>query len=314
MTGGAVTPLSALRLAFPLYALAMLLPFLIRSFWIGGNAYIAGGLILTTYMAVLFGYSRTTHHTLRSTFDLRIEKDHLLHQLERLDRSRALFLAGVSHDLKQPVQALGMFTACLESLAREQAGKLGDELGQLARNSQLALASINGQVSRLLELARLESGEVETRRRRIQLSDIYAYTRAQQTARADAKGLRLHFVPTTLAVMSDLKMLQSICDNLVSNAVRYTRSGRVLIGARRRGAAVELQVWDTGPGIAPEHVPHLFEVYRRFDDTSSGAEQGVGLGLALVKKQADLLGHVLDLHSTPGQGTRFGILLPRAPA
>ncbi|OYY93996.1 MAG: hypothetical protein B7Y41_08650 [Hydrogenophilales bacterium 28-61-23] len=312
MTGGAVTPLSALRNAFPLYAAATLLPFLAKSFWIGGNIYMAGGIILTTYLAVLFGYSRTTHRVLRHAFHLQLEKDHLLQELESVARSRALFLAGVSHDLKQPVQALGMFTACLEGQAREQEGALGDELKRLARNSGLALAAINGQVTRLLELSRLEAGEVQPRQRRVRLADIYDYTRAQQADKAVKKGLRLRFVDTGLEVVSDLKMLQSICDNLVSNAVRYTSSGRVLVGARRRGKTVEIQVWDTGPGIPEEHIPLLFEAYRRFDDTARGADVGFGLGLALVKKQVDLLDHRFRVRSCIGRGSVFSVVLPRA--
>ena len=312
MTRGAVTPLSALRNAFPLYATAVVLPFLAKSLWIGGDIYVAGGLNLAVYLVVLLGYGRTTHRALRNAFHLQLEKDHLLQKLENMAHSRSLFLAGVSHDLKQPVQALGMFTACLAGHAREQPGVLGDELKRLAHSSGLALAAINGQVSRLLELSRLEAGEVQPHQRHIELADIFDYTRAQQADKAREKGLLLRFAPTRLAVVSDLKMLQSICDNLVSNAVRYTESGHILVGARRRGDALELQVWDTGPGIHAARIPLLFEAYRRFDDTAHNADLGVGLGLALVKKQTDLLNHPLRVRSIPGRGSVFSVLLPRA--
>jgi signal transduction histidine kinase len=312
MSGGSLTPLATLRNAFPLYSVSVMLPFMAKSFWIGGNIYIASGIILTTYLAVLFVNSRTTHRELRHAFHLQLEKDQLLQELESVARSRSLFLAGVSHDLKQPVQALGMFTACLEGQAREQSGALGEELKRLARNSGLALAAINGQVTRLLELSRLEAGEVQPHHRRIRLADIYDYTRAQQADKAAEKGVRLRFAATSLEVVSDLKMLQSICDNLVSNAVRYTQTGHVLVGARRRSKTVEIQVWDTGPGIPAEHIPLLFEAYRRFDDTARGADVGFGLGLALVKKQVDLLDHDLRVRSCPGRGSVFCVVLPRA--
>ncbi|MDP2031681.1 MAG: HAMP domain-containing sensor histidine kinase [Thiobacillus sp.] len=312
MTGGAVTPLSALRYAFPLYAAAAVLPLLLKSLWIGGNTYIAGGLSLAVYLGILLSYGRTTHRTLRNAFKLQLEKDYLLQQLENMARSRSLFLAGVSHDLKQPVQALGMFNACLAGRAREENGVLGDELKRLAHGGGLALASINGQIGRLLELSQLEAGEIEPRQRRIQLADIYAYTRAQQAEKARQKGLLLRFAPTSLEVVSDIKMLQSICDNLVSNAVRYTESGHILVGSRRRGQTVEMQIWDTGPGIPADRIDQLFEAYRRFDDTADNAGHGVGLGLALVKKQADLLNHALCVRSIPGRGTVFSVILPRA--
>ncbi len=312
MTGGAVTPLSSLRHAYPLYASAVLLPFIAKSFWLDGNIYLVGGITVSVYLIVLLSYSRVTHRTLLHSFQLQLEKDNLIRELEAMTCSRSLFLAGVSHDLKQPVQALGMFIACLSGRAQAETGELGEELKHLAHNSGLALAAISGQVSRLLELSRLEAGEIQPHRRRVRLTDIFDYTRAQQAGKAADKGLRLRFVETRLEVVSDLKMLQSILDNLVSNAVRYTLSGRILVGARRRGDHIEVQVWDSGPGIPEATIPLLFEAYRRFDDTARGADTGFGLGLALVKKQADLLDHTIAVDSRPGWGTRFSVCLPDA--
>ena len=314
ITGGGVTPLSILRLTFPVYAVSALLPFVLKAFWLGGNIYLSGGIVLGVYLIILISYSRSIQGMFRHAFHTQLEKDALIRELEALSRSRSLFLAGVSHDLKQPVQALGMFTACLEGHARDQPGPLGGELDRLARNSSLALAAIGGQVSRLLELSRLEAGEVRPHRRVVRIADLFEYTRAQQADKAADKGIRLRFVDTGLAVVSDLKMLQSIVDNLVGNAVRYTGKGRVLVGARRRGAQVEIQVLDTGPGIPRDLVPLLFEAYRRFDDTARGAEVGHGLGLALVKKQVELLGHELIVRSLPGRGSLFAVRLPRTSA
>lgn len=315
MTGGAVTPLSSLRPAFLLYITAILLPYISKSVWIGTGLYLTGGLTIIAYMAVLLAYSQVTHRALKQAFSLQLEKDVLIAEQQALSRSRSLFLAGVSHDLRQPVQALGLFTGYLQSLAREQEGTLGQELRRLANNSKLALAAINGQVSRLLELSRLEAGEIQPHKRPVRLADLFDYTRVQQAEKAQEKGLELHFVPTRLTVDSDLKMLQSILDNLVSNAVRYTPKGKVLVGARRRGERVEIQVLDTGPGIPESIIPLLFEAYRRFDDTARGAEVGHGLGLALVQRQAQLLGHELKVRSIPGRGSLFSVLLPRhAPA
>ncbi|MEW5769758.1 MAG: HAMP domain-containing sensor histidine kinase [Pseudomonadota bacterium] len=311
MTAGGLTPLSTLPLAFPLYASAALLPFIFKAFWLDGHIYLSGGVVLTVYLVILLSYSRSIHDTLSQSFRLQIEKDHLIRELETLSRSRSLFLAGVSHDLKQPVQALGMFTACLDGHAREQPGPLGEELQRLAHNSALALAAIGGQISRLLELSRLEAGEIQPHRRMVRVSDLFDYTRVQQAEKAGEKGLKLRFVATRLSVVSDLKMLQSILDNLVSNAVRYTSEGGVLVGVRRRGGRIEIQVLDTGPGIPQKLIPLLFEAYRRFDDTAPGAELGHGLGLALVKRQVQLLGHDLLVRSVPGQGSMFSVLLPR---
>ncbi len=134
---------------------------------------------------------------------------------------------------------------------------------------------------------------------------------------AREKGLRLELRPTTALVDSDAWMLQSILDNLVSNAVRYTDAGRVLIAARRRRQAIELQVWDTGPGMPDELIPQIFIAYRRFDDRQSRHGEGQGLGLALASRQAELRGHGIRVCSRVGRGSLFAVHLPRvepAPA
>lgn len=311
MVGGAVTPLSTMRWAFPVYVVAILSPYVIKSMLIGGGLYLSGSVAIIGYALILLAYGRVTHRALWQAYSLQLEKDGLLAEQAALSRSRSLFLAGVSHDLRQPVQALGLFNGYLRSLAGEQHGPLHAELLRLADNNSLALAAINGQISRLLELSRLEAGEIKPHHRAVRLADLFEYTRIQQFDKASAKGIELRFVATRLVGISDLKMLQSILDNLVSNAVRYTARGKVLVGARRRGAQIEIQVLDTGPGLPEDRIPMLFEPYRRFDDTAQGADVGHGLGLALVNRQVTLLGHELLVNSQPGQGTRFGVLLPR---
>ncbi|MCA1979287.1 MAG: HAMP domain-containing histidine kinase [Thiobacillus sp.] len=310
MTGGAVTPLSSLRAAFPVYVLTILIPYVAKSLWIGTAVYLAGGLTVLAYMLVLLAYNRVTHRALWQAYRLQLEKEGLVAEQQALSRSRSLFLAGVSHDLRQPVQAMGMFNAYLHKIARQQPDPLGESLRSLADKTGLALASVNSQIGRLLELSRLEAGEVRPHRRAIRLANLFESTRNQQAQLASEKGLRLRFVATDGVVVSDQKMLQSILDNLVGNAVRYTSRGGVLIGARRRGDAIEIQVYDTGPGIPEERIPMLFEAYRRFDDTASDADVGHGLGLALVQRQAELLGHEVKVCSRIGKGSMFSVRLP----
>jgi signal transduction histidine kinase len=139
------------------------------------------------------------------------------------------------------------------------------------------------------------------------VADLFAACAAQFDALAHEKGLRLRFRPSDAVVDSDPTMLQSILDNLVANAVRYTDAGRVLVVARRRDRTIELQVHDTGPGIEPDLIESLFEPYRRFDDRRDRAEEGQGLGLALVRKQADLLQHPVRVRSRVGRGSVFAV-------
>jgi signal transduction histidine kinase len=147
---------------------------------------------------------------------------------------------------------------------------------------------------------------------RARVDDLLRSCRAKFAPQAAAKGLDLRFRATRCVVRSDAKMHQSIIDNFVSNAIRYTDAGGVLVGVRTHSQRAQIQVFDTGPGIDPDIVPQLFVAYRRFDDRTRDREEGHGLGLALAQKQADLLGHQLTVRTIPGRGSMFGVSMPPA--
>ncbi len=309
LTGASVTPLSSLRRVYPVYAVCTLGPMMLKFMLVGKVIQLSGAMGVALYLFMLITYSRISHDAFWNLFRLQLEKDGLITDLQTLDQSRSLFLAGVSHDLRQPVHALAMFANYLERMAEMQAGDLGIRLRLVSENSRKALSSISRQITRLLELSRLEAGEVKVKRQLIRIADLFETTQALHIGQATDKDVDLRFVPTRLSVNSDHTMLQSILGNLVSNAARYTQHGRVVVGVRRRGNEVELQVWDTGPGIAEAQIPLLFDAYRRFDDTTAN-QDGFGLGLALVKKQAELLGHEIIVRSQLGKGSMFGIRVP----
>src|SRR5581483_9683507 len=127
-------------------------------------------------------------------------------------------------------------------------------------------------------------------------------------------GLDLRVLSTRLAVRSDPQLLRRIVQNFLSNALRYTRNGRIVLGARRRGDAVAIEVWDTGPGIAPQHLKAIFDEFQRLDHPSPWGEKGLGLGLAICERIARMLGHRLSVRSRPGRGSVFSIEVPRAAA
>jgi signal transduction histidine kinase len=168
-----------------------------------------------------------------------------------------------------------------------------------------------GLLARLLELSRLEAGELAPAWRTLALRETFDHCAVKFAQAARDKGLRLRFAASRARIRSDAGMLQSILDNLVANAVRYTQRGGIVVGVRKRAATLAIEVWDSGPGIPAERIELLFEAYRRFDDTAGGSE-GHGLGLALVKKQCDLLGWGVAVRSAPGRGTVFCVTLPRA--
>ncbi len=317
MTSGAVASTMALPRALNTYVAAAFVPFIVKAMLIGGSVHTAGALTIMFSMVVLMGFGRTGHDSLRRTVllsrqnarlmeDLRIERDAVRAAMQAKD----LFLAGVTHDLRQPVHALGLHLHFLRSLRREEVTPT--TLEEVCAPMDAATKSMSTQLSRLLELSRLEAGEAKVSRRPIALSELFEASESQFQPLAREKNLRLRFRPSRAIVDSDPKMLQSILDNLVSNALRYTDDGAVLVGARRRGRSVELQVLDTGPGIPADLVPQLFVAYRRFDDRKDRKEEGQGLGLALVRKQTDLLGHTVDVRSEVGRGSVFSVTVPVA--
>ncbi|MFY7974007.1 MAG: sensor histidine kinase [Rubrivivax sp.] len=317
MTAGAVNSTAALPRALNLYILGAFLPFVAKSAFIGGLVYGAGGVTIVFSTLVLMAFGRSSHRAMRGTLvatqqnarlaeALRKERDAVQATL----RAKNLFLAGVTHDLRQPVHAMALHLRYLRSLRADQLQP--ETVASLCEPMDGAMRAMSSQLTRLLELSRLEAGEVQPARRAVSLAQLLDVVSTQFDAQAAEKGLRLRLRPMAVSVDSDPRMLQSIVDNLVANAVRYTRRGGVLVAARQRGANALLTVIDTGPGIEKALLPELFIAYRRFDDRDRGStaeDGGQGLGLALVRKQVDLLGHGLKVRSVPGRGSAFTLRL-----
>jgi signal transduction histidine kinase len=321
ITAGASNNLSAVPAALRWYLSVALLPFAARMAQVGGAVSLGGAAGALLVLAVLASFGRNNYRSLRDHLRITRQNARLAQQLRQerdalhaAMRAKDLFQAGVTHDLRQPVHALALHLHYLRSLRPDEwAGRNVDEAW---RAVETALKFMSDQLTRLLDLSRLESGEVRAVIEDVQVADILHACLAKSAPQAAAKGLRLRARPARAVVRSDPKMLQSIVDNFVSNAVRYTRSGGVLVAARRRRDHIEIQVFDTGPGIAPQIVPQLFVPYRRFDDRRQDDDSGHGLGLALARKQADLLGHALAVRSVPARGSTFAVRLPiaaRAP-
>ncbi|WJS86622.1 PAS-domain containing protein [Paracoccus sp. TOH] len=225
---------------------------------------------------------------------------------ERANSARVRFVAAASHDLLQPLSAAKLFVAS----ARDDAGD--SALRVTLEKAHNALISVEGILGALLDLSRLESGGTEIEIAPLSMELLLAQLTDEFAPLAAAKGLGLRIMPCRLAVGSDAAYLRRILQNLIGNAIRYTQSGRVLVGVRRQGGSLRIEVHDTGPGIAPEHQQAIFREFHRVEGTASAA-QGMGLGLAIVERACALLDHRLRLHSVPGRGTRFSVELPLAP-
>lgn len=164
----------------------------------------------------------------------------------------------------------------------------------------------------MLDTSRLDAGSYRADISNIALSDLFDSLKAQFAVLSEQRGLRLRVVSTKLAVRSDPQLLRRILQNFISNALRYTRTGSILLGARRMGSDVRIEVWDTGPGIAKEQRARIFGEFQRLDRPSPWGEKGLGLGLSICERIAGILHHRLELDSREGKGSRFAVRVPRA--
>lgn len=228
--------------------------------------------------------------------------------LELADAAKTRFLAAASHDLRQPVVAISL----LVGLVREQVATLAPVRAMLDR-IHAAVASMEGLLNGLMDLSRLESGDLKPSLQAVPLAPLFDAIDLHAQSAAASKGLRLHFRARGLVVTSDPVLLGQIVRNLVDNAVRYTERGGVLVSARRRGLdTLLLQVWDTGRGIAEDAQVRVFEEFVQLDNAGRDRRKGLGLGLAIVQRGARLLGARLSLRSVPGRGSCFTLELPLA--
>jgi len=229
-------------------------------------------------------------------------------EAEAATQSKTRFLAAASHDLLQPLSAARLYTGALEGALGETGAS---ETRDMAHQIERAIDHADRLLRALLDISRLDAGGVAPKPGVFALDEVIEETANQFRTRAEAKGVQLRVVPSRLAVFSDRGLMTSVVQNLISNAVRYTPTGKVLVGARRAGDQVRLQVIDTGPGIEPDRQQAIFREFHRGAPVDDG-EQGLGLGLAVVERICGSLGHKVSVHSAPGQGAMFEVRLPRA--
>ena len=235
---------------------------------------------------------------------------------EEANQGKTRFLAAASHDLLQPLNAARLYVSSLiEQKTRMARGRTSGGMltadRVLAEKIDTSLGAVEEILGALLDISRLDAGRLIPERQDMRLDDLFQALRVEFAPLAERKGLELRIVPTSLAVDSDRRLLRRILQNLLSNAIRYTPTGKVMMGARRRGQSVLIAIWDTGIGIPIDKQGQVFGEFQRFA-TGSGAEYGVGLGLSIVDRIARVLDHEVGFRSVPDQGTVFTVHLPRA--
>jgi signal transduction histidine kinase/FixJ family two-component response regulator len=234
--------------------------------------------------------------------------------LEAANQSKTRFLAAASHDLRQPTAAIGLLVSLLRQ--RETSPQTREVVGMLDE----AVASMENLLVGLLDISRLDAGAVKPEFQSVNLRDVFQAVRVHEQSNAEGKGLKLRFrLPREPGgrnslqpmVLTDPMLLHSVLRNLVANAIRYTHTGGVLVAARRRGKhRLRIEVWDSGIGIAPEQQDRIFEEFYQVGNLARERNRGIGLGLAIVRRTATILGERITLKSRLGRGSVFALELP----
>jgi signal transduction histidine kinase/ActR/RegA family two-component response regulator len=229
-------------------------------------------------------------------------------QLEAANLAKSRFLAAASHDLRQPLHAVGLFVAQLHGRLR------ADERKHLVRRIEAALSAMNELFSALLDISKLDSGGTTATITNFAISELLAHAVATFSEMARAKGLSLRVASCGAWVRSDFILLERVIFNLVSNALRYTNRGGLVVGCRKRGNNLRIEVWDTGIGIPADQHEKIFGEFYRLGEPGRDHRASLGLGLAIVDRACRLLNHHVEVKSAPGKGSVFAVTVPMVPS
>ena len=302
------------------FALAALVPLIARVALEGGSVHLFTAIVLFVVLVFVLAFGRRVNDLLTHSLAIRYENVDLIGELtaqtraaesarsaaETANRAKSQFLAAASHDLRQPLHAMGLFAAALAAKARDP------EVKPLVASIHASVDALETLFAQLLDLSRLEAGALHPEPAEVPLDMLFDRLAVDFAPQAAAHGLGLRVVPTAVIVESDPLLLERILRNLVANALRYTRSGGVVLGVRRLHGAARIDVVDTGVGIAAADRSRIFDEFVQVAQMPRhAAGRGMGLGLAIVRRLCTLLGHPLEVASTPGRGSRFSVTMPR---
>ena len=289
-----------------------LLPGLIWTIGQGGEVHYALGFAMAVFMAITASFAQQFNAQFTEAMKLRFVNLDLADDLRRekeiaenANVAKSRFLASASHDLRQPVHALGMFVGALKVC------EMGDEARRLVDHIERSVSATDSLFGSLLDISRLDAGIIQSHPMVFPLQPLLERVCDDHTTDADRKGVRLVVCPTSAVVDSDPMLVERILRNIVSNAVRYTDKGRVLVGCRH-GPRVRVEVWDTGRGIPAEHQDNVFQEFFQLGNPERDRTKGLGLGLAIVRRLTALIDAPLSLRSTPGRGSVFRLSLRAA--
>ncbi len=323
VTTGAVPLIASDRWSFYAFVVPALLPYVLR------NAFeddISSGLLMViefVVMLAIISFGRNYNRLLTRSLQDRFQNEALAERLqqqnldlaaareaaEAASRSKTQFFAAASHDLRQPLHALGLFASALNDRVHDPV------VTRLVASVKASVNALDSLFNELLDISKIDAGVIEPNLEYFRASNVLDRLRSDFEPEASEKGLRLSVRPCTAYLHGDPVLLERILRNLLSNALRYTERGGVLLGCRRRGGRMMFEVWDSGAGIPGDQQHRVFEEFYQIGNPERSNKRGLGLGLSIVKRLSDLLGCKIELASRSGRGTvfRFSIALGMPP-
>jgi two-component system, sensor histidine kinase len=242
---------------------------------------------------------------LRQEITERLEVEKALYvaksEAEQANLSKTRFLAAASHDLLQPLNAARLFVSALADLRH------APRIRMLIDNVDASLHAVEDLLGALLDISKLDAGAVSPEIVDFPIATLLGSLATEHVVQARDRGLTLRYVPSRAVVRSDIRLLRRIIQNLLSNAIRYTQTGGVLLGCRHCGDSLRIEVWDTGPGIPDDKLEEIFEEFRQLQPDNERGGRGIGLGLAIVKRAAKMLDHPIQTRSVVGEGSMFSV-------
>jgi two-component system, sensor histidine kinase len=310
VAGAGANLMAAQRRAIWLWLLPLLGPLVVYLLSLPSTASRGLGGVVLIFMVLCWVFANAQRRVLTQALQAGLDKDRLVaalrHQValvEQANREKSRFLASASHDLRQPMHALGLFAATLQR-------RLADTPLQPTVTHMLrAIDALDQSFNAMLDISKLDAGVIEPNLHSFPIRDLFRVLHMHCNGRAEERGLSLRFKAGGKIVTSDPHLLERVLSNLIHNAIRYTRQGGVVVVARTRREGCSIEVWDTGVGLRSDELPRVFEEFYQVDNPGRDRSSGLGMGLAIVKRLVLLMGHTLEVASRPGRGTVFRILL-----
>lgn len=313
MTGGSAFTYSIYLPGYFAYVPTILLPITIQFFVMGDKLHNTLGVVSLVYLIVLTGFNIRINKNFRTTLALRFENSALVEQLkeqkgqaEHANLAKSKFLAAASHDLRQPLYSLGLFTSVLDESAKDPKTR------EIVEQINMSVEALKSLFDSLLDISKLDAGAIEVNKVNFSMQALLSKLANAFDMQATQKGLKIHWPSCPYIVKSEEDLLEQILRNYIENAIRYTESGDITLSCEVTNNTMKISVTDTGIGIAQEDLNHIFNEFHQVGNTQRDRNKGLGLGLAIVHRTAKLLGHQIDVESELGVGSRFSISIETA--